>query len=99
MTPVASGTYVNATHWSYTFLCSGCVLSDGTTFAANATTDVLGWAFATAAPATPASHSSTLAKHSSQGNYGMSFTTARTAKFGDYAAMVNTSMTPMAFKA
>lgn len=100
MTPIASGTYVNATHWSLTFLCSRCVLADGTTFAANASTDVLGWAFATAAPATPASHNSSLPRHSSQGNYGMSFTSARTAKFGTYAAMVgNSSMTPKHFKA
>jgi len=98
LSPISAGTYINATHWSYTFLCSGCVLTDGTTFAPNSTGDVLGWAFATAAPTAPANHSSTLPKHSTQGNYGANFSAARTAKFASYAALVNTTTTPKAFR-
>lgn len=89
MVPIAAGTYTNSTAWSYTFLCKACILSDGTTFASNATTDVLGWAFATAAPTTPANHASTLPKHASQGNYGMDFSSARSAKYATYAAMAS----------
>lgn len=44
MTPIAKGTYVNSTHYSYTFLCEGCLLTDGTTFATNTTSGVLGCA-------------------------------------------------------
>jgi len=35
--PIAKGTYVNSTHYPYTFLCEGCLLIDGTTFATNTT--------------------------------------------------------------
>ncbi|KUJ08885.1 CBD9-like protein [Mollisia scopiformis] len=100
MTPIAAGTYTNATHWSYAFLCKGCILADGTTFASNASTDVLGWAFATAAPTMPAAHGSALPKHSTQGNYGMSFSAARTAKYATYAALAGApATTPRAFNA
>ncbi|CZR55033.1 uncharacterized protein PAC_04919 [Phialocephala subalpina] len=99
ITPIDAGTYTNATHWSLTFLCKGCILTDGTTFASNASTDVLGWAFATAAPATPANHASTLPKHGSQGNYGISFAAARTAKYATYAALANGTTIPTMFRA
>ena len=42
--PVANGTYVNGTHFTLTFLCKGCILTDGSTFAASDTDGYLGWA-------------------------------------------------------
>uniref|UniRef100_L2GD97 Cellobiose dehydrogenase n=1 Tax=Colletotrichum fructicola (strain Nara gc5) TaxID=1213859 RepID=L2GD97_COLFN len=35
-TPIANGTFVNSTHFSYTFLCSNCVDSTATTLAGDA---------------------------------------------------------------
>lgn len=43
-TPIANGTYVNSTHWTYTFLCSKCILTDGTTFKAADATPNFGYA-------------------------------------------------------
>jgi len=41
---IANGTYVNETHFTLTFLCKGCILDDGSTFAATDTDGYLGWA-------------------------------------------------------
>lgn len=100
MTPIEAGTYTNATHWSYTFLCKGCILADGTTFPSNSSSDVLGWAFATAAPTTPANHGSALPKHSTQGNYAMPFAASRSTKYATYAALAGAPIpSPKAFRA
>lgn len=42
MISIADGTYTNATHFTYTFLCRNCILNDGTTFKANWTSSILG---------------------------------------------------------
>ncbi|KAF4611324.1 hypothetical protein G7Y89_g15689 [Cudoniella acicularis] len=87
MTPIASGTYVNATHYSYTFLCKACILADGTTFKASDATDTLGFAFSTAAPATPANHASALVHHASDGHFTANIAGAKSAKYDAWAAL------------
>ncbi|OCL14594.1 iron reductase domain protein [Glonium stellatum] len=87
MTPIAKGTYINSTHFSYTFLCKACILADGTTFTANATSGVLGWALSTAAPSTKSSHSSALNRHSAQGNFGVQLSAAMSNNYDQWAAM------------
>jgi hypothetical protein len=100
MTPIAAGTYVNTTHYSYTFLCKGCILADGTTFAKDAKNDVLGWAYsASSAPSTPAKSGSTLPKHGSQGNYAGAFTAARSDKYATWAALANGTKNAVGFNA
>ncbi|KAE8451363.1 hypothetical protein EG329_003992 [Mollisiaceae sp. DMI_Dod_QoI] len=98
MTPIDAGTYVNATNWSYTFLCKGCVLADGTTFAASDASGTLGWAFSAVAPAAPANHATTFQKHSAQGHYTMDLSAAKSAKYATYAALAGTTV-PTMFKA
>ncbi|KAH9209434.1 hypothetical protein DL95DRAFT_413893 [Leptodontidium sp. 2 PMI_412] len=83
--PIANGTYTNTTHWSLTFLCKACILTDGTTFARAAATDMLGWAYNSAAPATPASKSTTFTKHIAQGQYAVNLTAARSPLFETWA--------------
>ncbi|KAF2196629.1 CBD9-like protein, partial [Delitschia confertaspora ATCC 74209] len=78
MTPIPSGTYINSTSWTFTFLCSKCLDSAGsTTFAPSDTTPVLGWAASASAPSKKADHASPIGKHSSQGNYAIDLVKAR----------------------
>jgi cellobiose dehydrogenase (acceptor) len=56
--PIADGTYVNSTHYSAMFLCSGCVTNDDDTFVTTTTTATLGWAYSSTA-VTDATDSST----------------------------------------
>jgi len=42
--PIANGTYINGTHFIINFLCKGCILTDGSTFAASDTDGYLGFA-------------------------------------------------------
>ncbi|KAL2063258.1 hypothetical protein VTL71DRAFT_5063 [Oculimacula yallundae] len=84
--PIANGTYTNATHWSFTFLCKACIQTDGTTFARTAATDMLGWAHSTSAPATPSSKATTFSKHSAEGQYSANFTAARNVNFEKWAS-------------
>jgi hypothetical protein len=67
MTPIANGTYVNSTHWTYTFTCSKCIQSDGTTFQAGDPAPIIGWAYNAKSPSQIASASSAVSKHSAQG--------------------------------
>jgi len=87
LVPIANGTYTNTTHWSLTFLCKACILTDGTTFARASATDVLGWAYSSAAPATPASKSTTFTKHTKQGQYSADLAAARSPMFDTWAAL------------
>jgi len=88
-TPIAAGTYTNATHWSYVFVCAGCIATDNTTFAAAATAGTFGWAVNAAAPATPASSSSSLSKHTAQGTYSLDLTAAKSAQYATWAALAS----------
>lgn len=83
-TPIANGTYVNSTHWTYTFLCSKCIQTDGTTFAANASSTVLGYALSSAAPSNKANAASSVSKHSSQGQVNFDLVKARSKNFATW---------------
>jgi len=86
--PITAGTSFDGTTYTYTFLCEGCVQTDGSTFASNATTAVLGWGLANASPASPADSSSTLGFHAGGfGLFGVDMTAARSASFARWAAL------------
>ncbi|KAF2001954.1 iron reductase domain protein [Amniculicola lignicola CBS 123094] len=80
-TPIANGTYVNSTHWTYTFLCSKCILADGTTFKTADTSASFGWAFNTAAPSSKANAASTVTKHTDEGQVKFDLALAKQANF------------------
>ncbi|KAH7082967.1 hypothetical protein BKA63DRAFT_140684 [Paraphoma chrysanthemicola] len=80
-TPIANGTYVNSTHWTYTFLCSKCIQSDGTTFKATDSAPSLGWVLNAQAPAQRANAAASVSKHSSQGQAIFDLSKARSSKF------------------
>jgi len=90
MIPISHGTYVNSTHFSYNFLCKGCLLTDGTTFTTDSGFTVLGWAYSTNAPVTPASANTNFTEHSAEGNYGLDVADAQSVDFNKWAAMAGT---------
>ncbi|CAI6314361.1 unnamed protein product [Periconia digitata] len=79
--PIANGTYTNATHWTYTFLCSSCILADGTTFAASDTAPGFGWAVNPAAPDLKTNPAAQVKKHTAQGQVKVDFAAARSESF------------------
>jgi len=91
MLPIASGTYTNATHYTYTFLCRGCILGNGTTFEATDATAVLGFAYSTKSPVTKSSVTTSFTKHDTQGNYGLDIAAAKTAQYDIWAQYANAS--------
>ncbi|KAF1957135.1 CBD9-like protein [Byssothecium circinans] len=79
--PIANGTYTNTTHWTYTFLCRSCVLTDGTTFLPTDTKPSLGYAVNAAAPAQKTNPASTVTKHTAQGTVVWDLAAARSERF------------------
>ncbi|KAH8601107.1 hypothetical protein B0O99DRAFT_589187 [Bisporella sp. PMI_857] len=75
--PVLNGTYVNETHFALTFQCKGCILKDGTTFAAGDTNTYLGWALSSTLPAATADPAARLQYHDIFGQYGVDLIAAR----------------------
>ncbi|KAL0932731.1 uncharacterized protein CTRU02_211694 [Colletotrichum truncatum] len=95
-TPIANGTFVNSTHFSYTFLCEGCVIADKTTLTGES--PILGWAFSDTSPTTPSDPSSALNYHSAGfGQFGLDIAAAKSAKFEEwskYAKAVDAAPVP-----
>lgn len=60
LSTIEDGTYVNATHFSYTFLCSGCITGDLLSFASDTANGVFGWAYSKTAVLDPSSVDSAL---------------------------------------
>lgn len=86
--PIADGTFVNATHFSYTFLCQGCVLADVTSL--TSTAPILGWAVSATAVDTPSDASSALSFHGAgYGQFGLDIAGARSASFAEWAALAS----------
>ena len=88
MTPIASGTFVNATHMSYTFLCSGCITNDAMTFDSSASTINLGWSLANAAVTNPGSaEGASFMYHSvGDGQYSLDLDAAKSSQYESWAA-------------
>lgn len=85
--PIANGTFVNSTHFSYTFLCKGCIVGGTTTFTANDTNPVLGWALSSSNPTTPSDPTSGLPYHDAGfGLYGQPAAAAQSADFETWAS-------------
>lgn len=47
MVTIKEGTYINGTHWTYTFLCKGCITGTSVSFGANLASARLGWGMST----------------------------------------------------
>jgi len=64
---IANGAYVNATHWTYTFVCEGCVRSDGSTFRVGVRMLGIGVVGNPSAPAKRGDEKAGVARHTEQG--------------------------------
>ena len=80
-TAIPNGTYVNSTHWTYTFLCSKCIQTDGTTFKPTDTAPSLGFALNPTAPAQKANPAFSVSKHTAQGQAVFDLSRAKSANF------------------
>jgi cellobiose dehydrogenase (acceptor) len=87
--PISSGTFVNETAFTLTFLCKDCILTDGRTFYSNATQPVLGWTQSSNAIADPSSDNSTLNFHDQYGNWYFTMDDAKSADFDAWAAQAS----------
>ncbi|KAF1976444.1 GMC oxidoreductase [Bimuria novae-zelandiae CBS 107.79] len=95
--PIANGTFVNSTHFSYTFLCEGCIVGGTTTFTPTDTNPVIGWALSSQNPSTPSDPTSELPYHDAGfGLYGQSAAAAQSALFGTWASWASEATTPVA---
>ncbi|KAF2226548.1 hypothetical protein BDZ85DRAFT_190067, partial [Elsinoe ampelina] len=86
-TPITTGTFVNSTHYAYTFLCTGC-LSVQANWQGNVTGTGIGWALSTNELGNTASANATLNFHNAgQGIFVLSLADAQSADFAKYAAL------------
>lgn len=93
--PIANGTFVNSTHFSFTFLCEGCIVGGTTSFKATDETPVLGWALSSSDPTTPSDPTSDLPYHDAGfGLYGVPAASAQSAKFETWASWASAATTP-----
>ncbi|KUI58070.1 Cellobiose dehydrogenase [Cytospora mali] len=91
---ISSGTSVNSTGWSYTFLCKGCITGDAASFTADQDVGIFGYAKSTTALDDTTDSDATLNFHSAAyGEYSASLTDAKSSKFATWAALASTSVT------
>ncbi|GKT94766.1 LOW QUALITY PROTEIN: cellobiose dehydrogenase [Colletotrichum tofieldiae] len=77
--PIANGTFVNSTHFSYTFLCENCI-NDKTSLTGES--PILGWAFSDTSPSPASDPAAALNYHSAGfGQFGLDIAGAKSAKF------------------
>jgi len=89
ITALDCGTYVNSTHWSYTFVCTNCntwVDTNGATVTVDLTGTfaLFGWSLGTDTPADPSDPNSSLIEHEGFGLYGMILTAATNANYESF---------------
>lgn len=93
--PVADGTFVNSTHFSFTFLCEGCIVGGTTSFKPTDETPVFGYAISAEDPTTPSDPTSAIPYHGAGfGLFGVPAADAQSAKFDTWAAMASAATTP-----
>ncbi|KAH7117391.1 hypothetical protein EDB81DRAFT_952865 [Dactylonectria macrodidyma] len=94
---IETGTSVNDAAFTYTFLCSGCIKTDGSTFSSTGTSASLGWALSTTALDSPSSASGVLNYHSAGfGGFGLGLFSAQSSDYETWAALASddSSTTP-----
>ncbi|KAL9109575.1 MAG: hypothetical protein Q9227_005755 [Pyrenula ochraceoflavens] len=92
LTAIPSGTFVNSTAMSYTFLCQGCLTGDSQSFNATSSTAVLGWAAGGQNPKEITDSATPLAYHGKGfGNFGLLAIEAQSANYLKFAQMATGS--------
>ncbi|KAF2843181.1 iron reductase domain protein [Patellaria atrata CBS 101060] len=91
--PILNGTYVNSTHFSYTFLCKSCLTTDGKTFAPGVTSAPIGWAQAASAPVQVTNAATALGRHNVQGLVrDVDLSVARKGEFAKWAGYASATV-------
>jgi cellobiose dehydrogenase (acceptor) len=86
--PIKSGTFVNSTHISYTFLCSKCIMpANNFTFNPNSDSARLAWARSDRKLSDTSLSSTPLTVHSEFGYNVITLAGAKSAKYDTWAAM------------
>ncbi|KAM0278614.1 hypothetical protein ACHAQH_005089 [Verticillium albo-atrum] len=87
---IAAGTSFDGTTYTYTFLCEGCIQTDGTTFAADASTADVGYGMAAAAVSAPTNPASPLTFHTAGfGLFDVDLAAAQSSEFATWAALAS----------
>ena len=88
MVTIKEGTYVNGTHWTYTFLCQGCITGSSLSFAANSASARLGWGTSSMSVGNPGTSTAKLGMHNTgTGTFNIDLAGAKHEKYGAWAAM------------
>lgn len=89
---ISSGTSVNSTGWSFTFLCKGCVTDSSLSIKSAATQAVFGYAQSTTALTDTSSSDATLNFHSdAYGEYSHSLSDGKSSQYATWAALASTT--------
>ncbi|GJC85451.1 cellobiose dehydrogenase [Colletotrichum liriopes] len=92
--PIESGTSINETAFTYTFVCEGCITGDTTTFTGTSDTTTFGWAYSTTALSDTASASVALNYHGAGfGLFGANLADAKSADYDTWAAKASDAVT------
>ncbi|KAM0322004.1 hypothetical protein ACHAQA_009746 [Verticillium albo-atrum] len=88
--PIAQGTSFDGTTYTYTFLCEGCIQTDGTTFAADASPATLGYGLAAGALSAPTNPATPLTFHAAGfGLFSVDLAAAQSSDFATWAALAD----------
>lgn len=89
---ISTGTSVNSTGWSFTFLCKGCATGTSISFGATDDEKVFGYALSTTALTDTTSSDATLNFHSdAYGEYAHSLSDAKSADYATWAKLASTT--------
>ncbi|KAF9869408.1 GMC oxidoreductase [Colletotrichum karsti] len=92
--PINDGISINATAFTYTFLCEGCITGDTTSFTGTADTTTFGWAYSTTALSDTTSASVALNYHGAGfGLFGANLADAKSADYDTWAAKASDAVT------
>jgi cellobiose dehydrogenase (acceptor) len=92
-TPIANGTFVNSTHFSYTFVCNGCITGDEDSFPNTVKGNAFGWAFSDDAVAKPSAADTALNMHSGFGAFAIIFANSSSASYDTWASWAEAVVT------
>ncbi|KAH8663890.1 cellobiose dehydrogenase [Ilyonectria robusta] len=91
---IPEGTSFDGASYTFTFLCEGCIQTDGTTFAADASSTTVGYGLSTATVNAPADPASRLTFHAAGfGLLGVDLVAAQSADFAEWAALAEEGTT------
>ena len=85
---------MNSTHFSYTFVCGGCITGDSLSFADSMSGNAFGWAYSKTAPTTPSDATTALSYHAAgYGEFSIIFANSSSTKYETWASWAEASTT------